>query len=103
ALSVRPITLTLPAPRPARRTIAGATRDDRKVCRPTAATRRPRTIRTPSGVFVNPNARTVARGRFTERGCTIKTAGVYRFAKEVTLGIAARYQDGQHFARWSSS
>ena len=55
-------------------------------------------------MFVNPNARTVARGRlFTERGCTIKSAGVYRFAKEVTLGIAARYQDGQHFARGSSS
>ena len=51
-------------------------------------------------VFVNPNARTFARGRlFTERGYTIKTAGVYRFGKEVTLAVAARYQDGQHFAR----
>ena len=51
-------------------------------------------------VFVDPNARTFARGRlFTERGYTIKTAGVYRFGKDVTLGIAARYQDGQHFAR----
>jgi len=49
ALSVRPISPTLPAPRPARRTVAGATRDVRKVCRPTAASRRPRTIRTPSG------------------------------------------------------
>ena len=51
-------------------------------------------------VFINPNARTFGRGRqFTERGYTIKTAGAYRFKKEVTLGIAARYQDGQHFAR----
>jgi hypothetical protein len=51
-------------------------------------------------VFTNPNAETNARGRpFTERGYTIKTAGTYRFSETVRLGVAARYQDGQHFAR----
>ena len=51
-------------------------------------------------VFTNPNAATNARGRpFTERGYTIKTAGVYRFSETVRLGVSARYQDGQHFAR----
>ena len=51
-------------------------------------------------VFTNPNAETNARGRpFTERGYTIKTAGTYRFTDKVRLGVAARYQDGQHFAR----
>jgi hypothetical protein len=51
-------------------------------------------------VFTNPNAATNARGRpFTERGYTIKTAGTYRFTEKVRLGVTARYQDGQHFAR----
>ena len=51
-------------------------------------------------VFTDPNAATNARGRpFTERGYTIKTAGVYRFSDDLRLGISARYQDGQHFAR----
>ena len=51
-------------------------------------------------VFTDPNAATNARGRpFTERGYTIKTAGTYRFTDKVRLGVAARYQDGQHFAR----
>ncbi|HEY3044478.1 MAG TPA: hypothetical protein VGJ39_10655 [Vicinamibacterales bacterium] len=51
-------------------------------------------------VFTDPNAATNARGRpFTERGYTIKTAGIYHFPHEVRLGVAARYQDGQHFAR----
>ena len=51
-------------------------------------------------VFTDPNAATNARGRpFTERGYTIKTAGVYRFSNDLRLGISARYQDGQHFAR----
>jgi hypothetical protein len=50
--------------------------------------------------FTDPNAATNARGRpFTERGYTIKTAGVYRFSDSVRLGVSARYQDGQHFAR----
>jgi len=51
-------------------------------------------------VFANPNSYNNARGRpFTERGYTIKTAGTYRFTDTLRLGIAARYQDGQHFAR----
>jgi hypothetical protein len=51
-------------------------------------------------VLTDPNAATNARGRpFTERGYTIKTAGIYRFPHDVRLGIAARYQDSQHFAR----
>ena len=50
--------------------------------------------------FINPNARTNAQGRlFTERGYTAKIATVYHFAKDVTLGLEARYMDGQHFAR----
>jgi len=51
-------------------------------------------------VFADPNAAINARGRpFTERGYTIKTAGTYRFSDTVRLGVTARYQDGQHFAR----
>jgi hypothetical protein len=51
-------------------------------------------------VFTDPNAWTYARGRpFTERGYTIKTAGIYHFPYAIRLGVAARYQDGQHFAR----
>lgn len=51
-------------------------------------------------VYINPNARGHAQGRvFTERGYTIKTAGSYQFAHDVTFGLIGRYQDGQHFAR----
>ena len=51
-------------------------------------------------VFINPNSRVHAQGRlFTERGYTIKTAGVYQLPADVRLGVVARYQDGQHFAR----
>ena len=51
-------------------------------------------------LYTNPNARTFAQGRlFTERGYTIKLSGVYRFPYDVRFGWAARYQDGQHFAR----
>jgi hypothetical protein len=51
-------------------------------------------------LFIDPNARTFAQGRlFTERGYTIKTAGTYRFDHDVLIGVAARYQDGQHFSR----
>ncbi len=51
-------------------------------------------------VYTNPNARTYAQGRlFTERGYTIKWSGVYRLPHDVRFGWAARYQDGQHFAR----
>jgi hypothetical protein len=51
-------------------------------------------------VLTDPNAAINARGRpFAERGYTIKTAGIYHFPRDVRLGVAARYQDGQHFAR----
>jgi hypothetical protein len=51
-------------------------------------------------VFTNPNARTYAQGRlFTERGYTIKLSTVYRFPHDFRVGLAARYQDGQHFSR----
>jgi hypothetical protein len=51
-------------------------------------------------VYIDPNARTFAQGRlFTERGYTIKTSGTYHFDHDIRLGVAARYQDGQHFAR----
>ena len=51
-------------------------------------------------LFTDPNAALYAKGRiFTERGYTIKTAGVYEFPMDVRLGVVARYQDGQHFAR----
>jgi hypothetical protein len=51
-------------------------------------------------VFIDPNSRTFAQGRvFTERGYTIKTAASYQFEHDTTLGLSARYQDGQHFAR----
>ena len=51
-------------------------------------------------VYTNPNAATYAKGRvFTERGYTLKASGVYRFGADVRLGVTARYQDGEHFAR----
>jgi hypothetical protein len=51
-------------------------------------------------VFTNPNANTFAKARvFTERGYTLHASGVYHFGHDIRLGIATRYQDGQHFAR----
>jgi hypothetical protein len=51
-------------------------------------------------LYTDPNARTFAQGRtFTERGYTVKIAGVYRFPWDTRLGMTARYQDGEHFAR----
>jgi len=51
-------------------------------------------------VFTNPNSRTYAQGRiFNERGYTIKVATVYKLPYDFRVGIAARYQDGQHFSR----
>src|SRR5207247_578971 len=42
-------------------------------------------------LFTDPNATTFAKGRlFTERGYTLKTAGVYRFPQDLRLGIVAR-------------
>ena len=50
--------------------------------------------------FVDPNANTFAKARpFTERGYTIRASGVYHFVHKIRLGVAARYQDGQHFSR----
>jgi hypothetical protein len=49
---------------------------------------------------VDPNAATFARGRpFTDRAYTAKLAGVYRLPTATTLGVIARYQDGQPFSR----
>ena len=51
-------------------------------------------------LLTDPNATRVAEGRlFFERGYTIKTSTTYRGPRDVRLGVAARYQDGQHFAR----
>ncbi|HXD75779.1 MAG TPA: hypothetical protein VN628_18660, partial [Vicinamibacterales bacterium] len=49
---------------------------------------------------IDPNAATDARGRlFYDRAFTLKLSGVYRFGGGVTLGVIARYQDGQPFSR----
>src|SRR6185312_9974447 len=51
-------------------------------------------------LFTDPNARTYAQARdFTERGYTIKTSAVYALPYDLHLGVAARYQDGEHFTR----
>jgi hypothetical protein len=48
----------------------------------------------------DPNAATFARGRlFSDRAFTIKWSTTYRFPKDIRLGVIARYQDGQPFAR----
>ena len=48
-----------------------------------------------------PNAATLSKGRlFFERGYTVKIAGVYQAPWDLRLGAVARYQDGQHFARF---
>jgi hypothetical protein len=52
-------------------------------------------------VFTDPNAGgTNARGRlFFDRAFTIKLASVHRFPGNTSLGVIARYQDGQPFSR----
>ncbi len=51
-------------------------------------------------VFTDPNATNDARGRlFFDRAFTIKIATVRRFTHDVTVGLIARYQDGQPFSR----
>jgi hypothetical protein len=51
-------------------------------------------------LFTNPNALTYARGRlFSDRAYTIKWTTVYRFPAAIRVGVIARYQDGQPFAR----
>ncbi|HVR70633.1 MAG TPA: hypothetical protein VMT87_07280 [Vicinamibacteria bacterium] len=48
----------------------------------------------------HPNADTFARGRlFGDRAYTIKVAGRYAAPRDLRLGLVARYQDGQPFAR----
>jgi hypothetical protein len=51
-------------------------------------------------LLTDPNAATFARGRlFSDRAFTIKWTTTYRFPKDIRLGVIARYQDGQPFAR----
>ena len=51
-------------------------------------------------LFDEPNASTNARGRlFSDRAYTIKLSGSWRAPAGVRVGAAARYQDGQPFAR----
>jgi hypothetical protein len=51
-------------------------------------------------VFTDPNATSEARGRlFFDRAFTIKLAAVRQFAHGFSLGVIARYQDGQPFSR----
>jgi hypothetical protein len=51
-------------------------------------------------LFDDPNADTHAGGRgFFDRSYTIKVAAGYRLPRDWRLGLAARYQDGQPFAR----
>ncbi|HEV7501496.1 MAG TPA: TonB-dependent receptor [Vicinamibacteria bacterium] len=48
-----------------------------------------------------PNAETLSTGRlFFERGYTLKIAGTYVAPFDFHIGLVARYQDGQHFARF---
>lgn len=50
--------------------------------------------------FIDPNALEFGHGRdFTERGYTAKLSASHPFRGDWTLGLVARYQDGQHFAR----
>ena len=49
----------------------------------------------------SPNATTLSKGRlFFERGYTLKVAGTYVAPFDFRVGLVARYQDGQHFARF---
>ena len=51
-------------------------------------------------VFSDPNAGTNSRGRlFFERGYVAKWSGTWRLPHGFQGSAAARYQDGQHFAR----
>ncbi|MEO8256453.1 MAG: TonB-dependent receptor [Acidobacteriota bacterium] len=51
-------------------------------------------------LFVDPNAATRARGQlFQDRSHVLKLAGIYRLPGRIHVGVMARYQDGQPFAR----
>jgi hypothetical protein len=53
-----------------------------------------------SDLFVTPNRETFERGRpFNDRAYTMKVAAIGRLPGQVHVGIVARYQDGQPFAR----
>jgi hypothetical protein len=50
--------------------------------------------------LTNPNADTFARNRqFFERGYSIEVLGSYHAPRDWRIGMTARYQDGQPFAR----
>jgi hypothetical protein len=52
-------------------------------------------------LFENPNAATWGRGRqFFDRAFTMKLSGSYRAPGNISIGVVARYQDGQNFARF---
>jgi hypothetical protein len=54
----------------------------------------------PGELFDDPNADTYARGRgFFDRAYTVKLAAAWRAPGDSRLGLVARYQDGQPFAR----
>jgi len=51
-------------------------------------------------LYDDPNADVYARGRgFFDRAFTVKIAGAWRAPGDLRLGVVARYQDGQPFAR----
>jgi hypothetical protein len=51
-------------------------------------------------LLTNPNATTFSKNRqFFERGYSIKVLGSYHAPRDVRIGVTARYQDGQPFAR----
>jgi hypothetical protein len=51
-------------------------------------------------LWSDPNATTFGKGRlFTDRAFTGKLAAIFRLPADVRLGLIARYQDGQPFAR----
>ena len=51
-------------------------------------------------LFVDANRESYARGQlFQDRSHAGKIAGIYRFSTGLSVGVVARYQDGQPFAR----
>ena len=54
----------------------------------------------PGELFQTPNATAFARGRlFSDRAYTVKLLGSFALPHALRLGVVARYQDGQPFAR----
>ena len=55
-------------------------------------------------LLTDPNAATFGRGRlFADRAFTIKWTTTYKFPADIRVGVIARYQDGQPFARLVSA